>query len=1444
MSHRSRHSRSRRLNVRALTVLGLLLVCALPGVVGLKYLQEQRGQRAFLREARALLAKKQPALALSYVNKFLQSNPRDVEALTLKGDLLYDDAMALSDADVQRAQPQLTEAAQVLASLVSIDPEGKGRDETRRRLVRLNLRINLRAQVAEQLARELIENRKQLDAETLRLHARSLEQWSTYEMSPKTARELVDKARKEYQEAERQAPGDVDGARMLAGLYQIRLQDPAAALDVLNRVVAATESDPRRHAQALRARYEHHVRVGQLTETPPAAREKALKSAQADIEQALRESPSDVSVLLSAIDFSLARRDLAAARRYLNAVPADAARDLRVRTRAGQIELAEQRGDEAVRTWRTGLLETGGTDAELTWLLARVLLDLRRFDQAMPLIEQYRRLVGGEDPGPRYRFLKGLALLRTNKPREAIAELEPVRYTGDRRAKASAPGGDLESRIVIQPLILYVLGLSYEAVGERAKALEAYQEAASMSSDWSQPWAAAANLQKDDRPEDAVATLRRGLALNPADPRLLSDLAQMLWREQMKKPAAQRSWSEVERLFAEADRVAPGSPEVAIVRADYYASTDRWEDAIGLLESAARARPQASELWLALANGAIQRGQYGRALSVLEQATAGAGPKAEFYVRKATVYAMQGEVAKSRDALTEGLARAPVDQRPTLWKELGDLYRVRRDYPSARAAYEEWVKLRPEEPAPRLGLAQIAMESGDEAAIAKAVEGVRQVGGDYWRFARVEDLLRERAGEKPDAKRDEGRRREAASLIAEIEAHSPQNKIAYVLEGRLREREGKIDEAVTAYRKALKLDAGADALRPLVALLVREKRDDDLEALRASLPAAQATEMERLAATEAIRTGNKSQAERLVEMAVRGNPQGVDVRVWQAEVLRSLGKPKEAEAALRKAVEAKPEDPAAWVQLVMLYANTGQPAQAAATIELMKPKLTKLPYPDLLFAQCYRATGNLPRAVESYRDALRKHPNDPDVLMSAVVFFQQAGLRDDAEQTLRAILRRAPGNRWAVRQLAQSLASHVNDQAAWEEALKLIGPERGPDDVPDDLLARARVYETGPSVAHRKKAVAILDGLLKELPELVTAQETVARLLDLDGRPQDALPHAARAAAGEQAAPSAILLYAGLLRATRKLDEADAQLDRIAKIDPEGLPLAEQRARVLVDRGKPKEAGEVLEKAFNARPVAAETPFIGKEVARLLRLWGQTEAADRVAQKVSGMSTWGRTARAEQLVNDGKLDEAARELTEVAKAGDPDAAGASALALAVAPKADPRWLDLADKFLGDATKAAPANTVLTEKLALVRHLQGRFSEEVELYRKIFESNPRGFEFLNNMAWTLAVEMGQLDEGLKAADLAVKRAGPRAAILDTRGVIHTRMKNYDQAIRDLETATQEAPAGMFLYHLAVAYQKAGRDADARRARDRAKQAGIAREQLQKSELGDWDAVMKL
>lgn len=1429
MSRNRTSHRSRRLNRRALATLVVAALVVVPGLIGLKLYRDRAGRRAYLDEARKHVAAKQTNLALGYLNRYLELNPEDLDALELKARILSDAAVSL---------PQAQEAVQALSLVLGRLPKGPRAQDARRRVVKLSLRMPDRAHSAEEQARALIADGAD-DAEAHRLLAQALQ---SVGVADKNAAAL-DESRKEYEKAESRDPGDVAGAEQLAYLYRKQLENPAAAAKVLDKLVERTAKDPAKHAAALLARFRHHAEITQNLQLGAEQKVAAARLAEADALEAVRTAPADVDARLIAAELALQapRYDTATARLHLAAIPEAKRNDLRVKSMEGLIGLVERRPEDAIQAWRAGLVLTGGTDDRMTWRLANILLESGRVAEAEPLIEQYRRLTGGDGReaaarelfDANYHYLHGVALLKSGRLREAITELEAIRYKAAKE---------------VEPHLYYALGLAYEGVREPAKALEVYRQSAELSQDWSSPWTAVARLQAETRPDAAEATLRRGLALMPNDPKLVTALAQVLWRAQMQKPEPRRNWGEVERVLDEARKAAPGSSDLALVMADYYTARQRPDDAIALLRTATGLNPRATELWLALANSLVRRGRPGQALEAIDraEAPAAAGPQAGLAITRAQVLLIKGRYGDARKALSDALVKVPPGQRPLLWKTLGDFYLSQNDATSARAAYDEWSRIDPENPDPRVSLFRLALAAGDDAAIGRAVEALKGFGGPggyYWRSARVEDLLRDRPKESADAAGAAKRLDEAEALVKEIEKNDPQIPLGYLLEGRVAERRKQVDRAVAAYRQALRLRAGGAALNPLVALLVRENRTDELRRVREDF-GIDPSEFDRLSAVQALRVGDKGRAEQLAEMAVAGDPKGLDVRLWQAEVLKALGKPEAAEAALRVTIAQRPTEAAPWLALLMLQTGQRRPADAAGTIEQMKSRV-KVETPELLWAQCYRSIGDLARADGYFQEALRKWPNDAAVQTAAVTFYEQTGRRDAAEAALRALRRRDPSNGWATRKLALSLAGRAGNRAAWDEALALVGADARPDDVPDDLVTRASVYALGPEPAHRATAVAILEGLLGEMPGLAKVREQVARLLFATGDVARARDHAARAAAGAGASPDAILFYASVLLASNDVAGAEGQLERLAALEPDGLPVAELRARVLAARGKPAEGAAALEKAFNDRAHTPDALNVGRLTIAVLNNppLNQADAAERVARRLAELGPQGRLTLADVLAGRGKADEAAAQLDEAARAGEPAAAAEAALGLAIRFVADRRWPARAERYLAAAPDAANPSPERLSQIALLHHLQGEYDREIATYEKLLAAGPSNFQFLNNMAWTLSEEMNRPRDGLKWAEEAIRRVGPLPQMLDTRGVILARLGRLDDAVKDLETAAQALKDSSVDYHLARVYRKLGKDDAARKYRDRVRRSGFTPAQLQPCDRADWDAVMK-
>lgn len=1397
MSERSTTTRSRRLNLRGLLILGVVALVSAGAFFGLSAYRARHGTPLLLREAKARWEQKQASLALGYLDRYLELNPTDIEGLDLKAEIL---------ADTAQDPGQALTATSIYNRILGFDP---ARQQTRRRLLLLNLKIPGRGQPAETLAREYI-RRGANDAEAHRLLARALEA-----VGEEGDAKALEEASLQYERAAQMQPGDVEAGERLARLYRDRLRSPEKALEVLNGLVAANQKSPAALAATHMALARYFLTGGER------------QRAAAEVNLAVKASPTDAKARLLAAELACRNGDLAAAHAHLEAIPEADRESQQFKVVQGLIDLQERRPSSTVEDWRAGLLLTGGNDAELTWRLAGLLLEMGRVREAEPLIAQYRRLTGGESPNAWYHYLHALSLLRTGRGEEALKEVEAAQYRADKE---------------LEPMLYLLLGQCYEAVRQPTKALAAYQRTTELARDMAEPWLATARLKKAARIEDAIETVQLGLKALPNDSRLLAAEVELQRELQMQRPADKRSWADLERTLERAKKASPNSLDVVLAQAEYLASRGQNDALDDLLRRSTAENPKVTRIWQARAAALSRRGQAAQALKVLDEALAAAGPQATFYDSRAALLLAQGHEAEARATLEDGLKRVRNDQQPALWKALGDYHTGRGAPTDARTAYKTYARLMPESPEPQMLLLNLALNAGDEPAAHEAVAALKAQGGEksaQWRLGRVLELLMDTAKGGPQGPPKAERFEEAERLVREIEEAEPHSPQGPFLEGRLKEKQGDVNGAIKAYERSLDLGGVQNTIGSLVALLVREHRDADLERIRKKTPVA-AAQFERLAALQALRSGDKARAEQLAAQVVQGNSEALDVRLWQAQVLNALGKPEKAEEALRALTAQRPTETGPWLQLLMLQVAQRRMDEAGRTAEKIKASV-KTERPELFWAQCYRVAEKFDEAEKFYREALRKWPNDANVRAAVIGYCERTGRQGEAEGMLRKLVESDPGLGWARRKLALSLASHRADVVALGEALRVIGPDARPDDTPDDRLVRARVYAEGTEPGQRERALQILEQLATELPQSPAVHDALARLYLAMGKTADARGHAALAA-GENAETDAIRLYAGILLASGDLDEAERQLARLLEIEPNSLPVAEIRARLLVARGQGQEAASVLEQACADRLNALQDIPVGEKMIGLLVRLKQREAAERVARKVSKLGLRGQCVLAEYLALNGTAprgaDEAASILEAVAKDGGTPEAGTSAMNLASTPNADPRWLPLADTYLTAASKETPESLDLLQKLAFVRHLQRKHPEEIALYKEILARKPNDYQFLNNMAWTLSEEMNDPQAGLDRINEAVEKVGPQPHVLDTRGVILTRLGRFDEAIKDLETAARALPTGPVFFHLARAYQKKGRTEDFRKLRDLARKAGLTPEQLQPSEREEW------
>lgn len=112
-------------------------------------------------------------------------------------------------------------------------------------------------------------------------------------------------------------------------------------------------------------------------------------------------------------------------------------------------------------------------------------------------------------------------------------------------------------------------------------------------------------------------------------------------------------------------------------------------------------------------------------------------------------------------------------------------------------------------------------------------------------------------------------------------------------------------------------------------------------------------------------------------------------------------------------------------------------------------------------------------------------------------------------------------------------------------------------------------------------------------------------------------------------------------------------------------------------------------------------------------------------------------------------------------------------------------------------------------------------QDIELLTRALARDQNNVELLNNRCWTRAVNNDDLDLALADCNAAIALNAQYGAVLDSRGLVHLKRRDFAAALADYEAALALEPGnGHYLYGRALARQGLGRkdeaDADMRAA----------------------------
>jgi tetratricopeptide (TPR) repeat protein len=1359
----------RRLNGKALLILVVVVAAVATGTGFAHHFQVKRNVAAVAEQARQAEREGDQAAAARYLEQYIFLEPTDADARGRFALLLYRDPAASSK--------QLIRAYVTMEDVLRRDGD---KPEVRRAAAELAVRYRRFKEAREHV--DVLSKQSPGDPELLLLKGQC-------ELRAGSPEEAV-KALTRIGEV---APDKVELCRTAAELLRRNLQRPVAANQIIEQMVGkAPDSVPARQAAA---RYYAAGEAPDWGQVEQHAR-YALDT--------LKAQNAELSLL--AAQAAMAQKQLDRAKTVLENGLKQHPDDLHLRQLLARVELMGGHKEKA----REAVAPAAAANAPKTlndlWAQAALMIDLDQPDRVAELVKQIEDLRGTTPAAAAAcraaaACLKGHLLVRQKKWGDARPILEKAR-------------ADTQTIPDMDRLVHLLLAECYTQQGNTDQAAIAYRHVLKIEPANAAARRGLALAQAALGKTDEALVALRALATQKSDAR--ADLARVLLIHNRRKPAAERDWAEFNQALEAMSAEEKASPAGRQLRIDGLLAQDKADDARKLVEAERDRDPKQVGPWLLLAGLAARENDPNAVPALLAEAERQAGWHVEWELarlaqalRTAGGLPVEKVAARVKEIESTGLRGSDAD-KARLLAALAEASRKIGDRTNAKRLGKAAVEKAADKLSYQFTLFEMALQDGDSAEAARLRDEIRKSEGPDGPVG----LYCEAACQTFEARKDN---REAlaaarAALNRAAELRPSWARLA-LLDGDLCELEGRRDKALEKYQEAMEHgEMRLPVVRRVLQLLYEQHRYAEAHALLKKLPepAVSQTDLGRIAAelyavspdeVGGDETAAKTKALQMARQSVAADAKDYRGQMWLGQLAARAGQAAEAEAAFRKAVELADTVPETWASLVLFLART-DPKRAEAELEKAKTKIARNQLP-LVLAPAYEALGRVEPAEVQYRAALDAKPADPAVMRAVASFYARTGQAAKAVPVLKKLVGEPQvpeaTRAWARRALAVSLSAAGTYQQ-FKEALSLFDANaRGGALSDEDRLTKALLLARQP--AHRKEAIQLFETLPVRKGALPPDAELMfAELYDADGNWPKAHAHYRSLVNENDKNPVYLVGYVrALLRHDGAGEAADA-VKRLVELRPEIYEAAELQARVLKAQGREADAVGVVQK-FAA---AGQAPRLVL-AAGLFEQIGRTDDAERLFREFA--KTAGRPDAALPLAafygRNGRVSDALAICEAAWKTCPPEAVARACVPLARLPQATDEHRRKIEGWLRDAAAKHPQMTALQVTLADLYDGTGKRDEAVALYRKTIQDHPGNVVALNNLAFLLALRGSPADDALAMIQKAIELAGPLPELLDTRAVIFLKTNQTDLAIKDLQQAIAQAPAGNVYYHLAEA-----------------------------------------
>lgn len=298
----------------------------------------------------------------------------------------------------------------------------------------------------------------------------------------------------------------------------------------------------------------------------------------------------------------------------------------------------------------------------------------------------------------------------------------------------------------------------------------------------------------------------------------------------------------------------------------------------------------------------------------------------------------------------------------------------------------------------------------------------------------------------------------------------------------------------------------------------------------------------------ARRAGRLEEALAHYRSALDAAPDNAEASSLYGLVLVHLGKPAEAEAALRKAVSIEPRHVGYWMNLAALFDRSDRLDEGIAAYNTVCKLMPEFPRAWERLGDLLLRTERAAEALASYDRAAVIEPHDQTLVLKRGSALFRMGRTDEARRTLEGLMRAAPHAPELLRVYANVLTAQTDWSALERIASAWVAAH--PADADGWQALTTAMYETG----RLREAMELYRNVLqyagRDAQRLTVYAQYCLNVAEFD-EAESALAEAERQSEEhvEMLSTRALsFMYNG------RLDEAEAYCRRALKLDPEHIP--------------------------------------------------------------------------------------------------------------------------------------------------------------------------------------------------------------------------------------------------------------------------------------------------